>query len=237
MITLKTITTIELSNACNLQCRYCVNRLMMKSGVRDIGIMSDETFERCLYWLEILCKHGTQKEVNLNGNGESCLDPKLPERIRAVKDIAGNRKVAMCTNGVNMTVDLAGKIRDAGIDQIDLSPHSPYHARKAVVVMHQAGLRGIVNMGSITCSHNWAGQLEPENSIEVLYSIKCDPLIEGRGYVQKEGNVTPCCYDFRNLGVFGTVYDKDLLQKGMRPYELCKRCHQVIPDEILKGAA
>ena len=237
MITLKTITTIELSNACNLSCRYCINRLMRKSGVRDIGIMSDETFERCLYWLDILCRHGTQKEVNLNGNGESCLDPKLPERIRAVKDVVGERRVCMCTNGVNMTEDLAFRIKDAGIDQLDLSPHSPYHARKAVIMMYgKAGLPGIVNGGSILTSHNWAGQLEPENSVDMIYTSRCDPLIEGRGYIQKEGNVSPCCYDYRNLGTFGTVYDNDLLQKEIKPYILCKTCHQKIPEEILKGA-
>jgi MoaA/NifB/PqqE/SkfB family radical SAM enzyme len=94
MITLRTITTIELSNACSLSCPYCVNRLMRKHG-REYGIMDEATFERSLYWLQMLCDLGTQKEVNLNGNGESLLDPQIPERIRRVKDIMGERRVCM----------------------------------------------------------------------------------------------------------------------------------------------
>ncbi len=121
MITLRTITTIELSNACSLACPYCVNRLMHKHG-REYGIMDEATFDRSLYWLQMLCDLGTQAEVNLNGNGESLLDPDLPARIRRVKDIMGDRRVCMCTNGTHMTYEMACKIRDAGIDQCDLSP-------------------------------------------------------------------------------------------------------------------
>ncbi len=231
MITLRTITTIELSNACNLACSYCVNRLMRKYG-REYGIMNEATFERSLYWLQMLCDIGTQNEVNLNGNGESCLDPDLPSRIRRVKDIMGSRRVAMCTNGVNMTYDLAVKLKDSGLDQCDLSPHSPAHARKAAICMMKAGISGIVNMGSIVMSHNWAGQLEPQNTIDMVFSVKCDPLIEGRGYIQREGGVSPCCYDFRGLGQFGTVFDDDLLEKPILAYSLCKTCHQTIPMEI-----
>ncbi len=237
MITLKTITTIELSNQCNLSCRYCINRLMRKEPSRELGIMSDEVFEESLHWLKLLCDFGTQKEVNLNGNGESCLDPKLPERIRAVKDMMGSRQVSMCTNGVNMTLGLAKSMKDAGLDRCDLSPHSPFHARMAAEIFRKVGMNGILNAGSIIFSHNWAGQLEPENSVEVWFQAPCDPLIEGRGYIQKEGSVSPCCYDFRNLGTFGTVFDEDLLDKEIKPFILCQKCHQVIPEETLKRVA
>lgn len=233
MITLQTITTIELSNECNLSCRYCIHRLMHKEPTRELGIMSDEVFERSLRWLKALCERGTQGTINLNGNGESCLDPRLPERIRSVKDVMGYGAVNMCTNGVNLTEEMAIKIRDAGIDQFDVSPHSPFHARRAVQIMRKAGLRGIVNFGTIMQPHNWAGQIEPQNCVDEVAKIPCVPLIEGRGYIQKEGNVSPCCYDFRNLGTFGTVFDDDLLEKEIRPFVLCQRCHQVIPEEVL----
>jgi hypothetical protein len=228
---LRTITTIELSNACTLKCLYCVNRLMPGHG-REYGIMNKETFERSLFWLKTLCDQGTQQEVNLNGNGESLMDPDLVDRIRRVKDIMGGRQVSMSTNGTLMTYELACKIKDAGIERCDLSPHSVFHARRAAIAMGKAGLSGIVNMGSILTSHNWAGQLEECNQIEMFYSIKCDPLIEGRGYIQREGGVSPCCYDFRGLGQFGTVFDDDLLDRPIKAYALCKTCHQIIPEEL-----
>lgn len=234
MQTLKTITTIELSNICNLKCLYCINRLLVKHPSRTPGIMCDEVFDRTLEVLKMLCDRGTQREVNMNGNGESCLDPDLPERIRRVKDIVGpKRKVAMCTNGVNMTFEMAKELRECGLDQLDLSPHSPYHARKAVIHMVKAGWggHGVINNGPINASHNWAGQLEPEHTIEcMLNGLKCDPLIEGRGYVQAEGGITPCCYDYRNLGVFGNIFDEGLLDRPMKPYILCYTCHQRIPE-------
>lgn len=234
MQTLKTITTIELSNLCNLRCLYCINRLLVRHPSRTPGIMTDDVFERTLVVLKALCDRGTQREVNMNGNGESCLDPQLPERIRRVKDIVGaDRQVGMSTNGVNMTYELARALRDSGLDRLDISPHSAYHARRAVIYMVKAGWagRGIINTGPINASHNWAGQLEPEHTIECrMDGIPCDPLIEGRGYVLAEGNVTPCCYDYRNLGVFGSVFDGDLLDRPVRPYNLCYTCHQRIPE-------
>ncbi len=233
MKTLQTITTIELSNICNLKCRYCINRLL-KAPVRDPGIMSEQTFESSLVWLKILCDQGTQKEVNLNGNGESCLDMDLPRRIRAVKDIMGERSVQMCTNGINLTLELAAAMKIAGLDRCDLSLHDAYHCRKAVDILRKVGLPGVVNGGVVAMSHNWAGQLEPENAVEIRFKSICDPLIEGRGYIQKEGNLSPCCYDYRNMGVFGHVRDENLLTMPIRPYGLCSGCHQEIPEETVK---
>ena len=131
MITLKTITTIELSSICNLACKYCINRLLVKHSVRKAGIMEDDIFERTLHWLKILCFQGTQREVNLNGNGESTLDPQLIERIKKIREIVGDRQIMFCTNGVNMSVKLAMDLRASGIDRVDISPHSPWHARRA----------------------------------------------------------------------------------------------------------
>ena len=48
MITLQTITTIELSSACNLKCLYCINRLLVKHPKRNAGIMTDGTFEKTM---------------------------------------------------------------------------------------------------------------------------------------------------------------------------------------------
>jgi hypothetical protein len=228
---LRTITTIELSSVCSLACKYCINRLMPLYG-RKSEIMDEETFERSLYWLKKLCKFGSQQEINLNGNGESTLDTDLISRIRRVKDIVGDRQVGMSTNGTHITYDLAVKLRDIGVLNLSISPHSCFHARRAVMEMMKAGLKVTLNMGPIGMSHNWAGQLEPENSIEMGFTVKCDPLAEGRGYIQSHGGLSPCCYDFRGLGQFGTVFDDDLLIRPIKAYELCKSCHQQIPADI-----
>lgn len=232
MKTLKTINTIELSSKCNLACKYCVNRLIEKNSTRKPGIMSEETFEKTLLWLKKLIDQGTQKEVNLNGNGESTLDPDLLTRIARVKSVVGNNQVGLCTNGLLMTNEYARKLKDSGIDKVDVSPHSFYHARKAVQCMFEVRMNGVVSMGAVQSPHNWAEQLADEHSVKVRLNNNCDPLIDGRGYVQSEGNVTPCCYDYRNLGVFGSVYSDNLLSMPIYSYSLCHQCHQKIPDSI-----
>lgn len=233
MITLKTITTIELSNICNMSCQYCINRLLVKHPSREPGVMSDRVFDKSLELLQELINRGTQLEVNMNGDGESFLDPQLAYRIKRTKHIMGEGKVCLCTNGLNLTLEVCQALKDAGLDQLDLSPHSAWHARKAAVIMIKVGIPGVINDGVIISSHNWAGQLEPENQIECLLKNQCDPLIEGRGYILKEGNITPCCYDYRNLGVFGSVFDEDILDHPIKPYELCKTCHQKIPPKLM----
>ena len=225
---LKTITTIELSSLCNLSCKYCINRLLVKHPMRSPGIMTDEIFEASLNILRNLCLGGTQQEVNLNGNGESTLDDQLIERIKKTKDVVGNRTVTFCTNGVNMTADLAKELKNAGLDIISLSPHSPFHTRKAAHLLAGNGFKPFINFGSICASHNWAGQLEPENSIDCRLTNVCKPLEEGRGYISNEGYLSPCCYDYKLVGIYGHVLDDDIFEKEVAPYSLCHTCHQKI---------
>ena len=201
---------------------------------KDKGIMTEVIFNYSLSLLKKLCDRGTQKEINLNGNGESFLDPDLVDRVKMVKDIIGEREVALCTNGID-GFDTAKimALKEAGIDRLDLSVHNAFAARKAVDILYQVQLPCFVNFGAVTQSHNWAGQLEEDRQVKVLPKIKCHPLIEGRGYIQRDGNITPCCYDYRDLGMFGSVIDDDILEKEIKPFELCKTCHQVIPQELL----
>jgi len=233
MSTLQTITTIELSNDCNLSCRYCIQSKLKAHPARKVGIMSGSIFDKTLEILKELVSRGTQREVNLNGNGEALLDPAFIERADRVKSIVGTRSVQVCTNGLNMTPELAGRLANSGVDRVDLSPHSPYHVRRAVDMFIDAGIAfGVVNMGAVTSPHNWAGQLDEKDSVTVRIKADCLPLIEGRGYVLAEGNITPCCYDYQNLGVFGHVEDADILEREYGPYMLCNGCHQEIPEWI-----
>jgi hypothetical protein len=236
MITLQTITTIELSSLCNLKCLYCINRRLKEDPARRPGLMTDKVFDQACIVLKELCDRGTQREIHLNGNGESLLDYKLIDRIKKVREIMGpNRHIGLSTNGVLINKNSAKELKESGLSQLDISPHWPYHARRAAYLMFESGMKkGMVSMGCMVMSHNWAGQLEPEHSIKCVLKNQCDPLIEGRGYVLSEGNVTPCCYDYRNLGVYGNVFDDDLLDRQIKPFELCKTCHQIIPPFILK---
>lgn len=230
--TLKTITTIELSNDCNLACRYCINRKMERAG-RKRQIMSDDVFERTLDVLKELCRSGSQMEVNLNGNGESFLDPMLFYRIGRVREVVGSdRLLNMSTNGMIMTDDIAQLVKQSGLDKIQVSVHRPEAARKAGQLLAKHQMHGSYNFGAVQSPHNWAGQIDPEYNALILPDIPCHPIMEGRGYVSVEGLLSPCCYDYRLLGVFGSVFDADLLEREIRPFVLCETCHQQLPNDI-----
>lgn len=247
MVKLRTITTIELSNICNLACLYCINRLLVKHPARKPGIMKDDVFEATVELLAILVRQGTQKTINLNGNGEATLDPNFLDRAAIVREIVGPHiQIGLSTNGLTMTPELAKGMKDLNL-MVDLSPHSPYHVRRAWPIMAGTGLmemgppppgsisrKGTINGGAMFASHNWAGQLEAEHQAPVTAGNPiCEPLMEGRGYVQKEGYVSPCCYDYRNLGTFGHVSDpRALFKTEFGPYELCRSCHQKLPAHL-----
>ena len=217
-ITLQTIASIELTNACNLKCTYCVNRLMPDNG-RKYQILSDFHFDHTINVLSELCNRGTQQEVSMQGNGESFLDPQLFKRIARVKYILGsNRLVFMCSNGEILAgkdgEELAIKLKASGLDRCDLSIHRPDWARKAIQNLYKAGIPCIVNPGAITSPHNWAGQLPEEEQVPItVQGVPCDPIAEGRGYVQSYGGVSPCCYDYRGWGSIGNIDDDKILDR------------------------
>jgi hypothetical protein len=223
--TLETITSIELTNACNFKCNYCVNRMIPEAG-RHYQTMNGPVFELTMDVLKELVSRGTQKEVAINGIGETLLDADFIERANRIKKIIGDQRVIMSTNGALMTDRIARQIKDSGIDQCDVSVHSAYSARRAVHLMKKYEIYGQVNAGAILMPHNWAGQLEPEHTVDIHYDIECTPLKEGRGYVSVEGNISPCCYDYAFKGVFAHIADENVLEKEMSRYVLCNTCHQ-----------
>jgi hypothetical protein len=232
---INTITTLELSSLCNLSCQWCINRLLIKHPARKAGIMSNAVFEASLELLKVLVKRGTQKELNLNGNGESLLDSRLLSRIARLRNELGDKIVLQfSTNGILLNPSMAAGLKQAGISRVDLSAHDITAARKARCYLIAAKLNGIVTNGPVSGAHNWAGQLEPENRVSVEpIGLRCDPLIEGRAYIQSEGDIVPCCYDYRNLGKFAHVFDPDALEREMKPFTLCETCHQVIPKNAI----
>jgi hypothetical protein len=236
---INTITTIELSSVCNLECEYCINRLLVEHPARKPGIMTDAVFDRCVEVVKELVDRGTQKEINLNGNGESLLDPLLVRRIDKLrKSIGENATIMLSTNGTLVNRELAAALKSAGLTRIDVSPHKPAVARKVIHYLAEAGLNGVVNWGLIGQSHNWAGQLEPENRVPVEpQGVVCYPLLIGAGYVQSEGDVVPCCYDYRNLGWIGHILDDTILDRPIKQYALCKSCHQIIAEKVVKRDA
>jgi hypothetical protein len=232
---INTITTLELSSVCNLDCKWCINRLLVKDPARQAGIMSDVVFDRSLEVIKELVDRGTQRELNLNGNGESLLDGQLIQRIGKLRKALGTKIILMLsTNAVLVNPELAAHLHAAGINRVDVSPWKAGVVRKAIHHLAQKGVDGIINWRAISHSHNWAGQLEPENRVAIEPAgVACHPLLFGSGYIQSEGDVVPCCYDYRNLGRIGHIMDEYILEREVKQFCLCDTCHQVIAKQVV----
>lgn len=227
----RTIETIELSSACDLACGYCINPRIPGARGRT-ELMREEVFEASLELLALLVGLGTQGDtINLNGNGESLLDPDLPARVKRVKDLMGpKRTVQMATNGKRLTERLAMDLADAGLDNLEVSPHDPMAAARALHIAHRMGLEAKFTIGTVVAPHEWAGQ-HRWLPLGVTFRIPCDPLIEGRLYIQSDGSLVPCCYDFQNLSRLGSVTQPqgEIMKIELKPFNLCRTCHQDPP--------
>jgi hypothetical protein len=200
----------------------------MKKNGRRPEIMSKEVFFKSLDLIDDLCVKGTQQEVQVNGNGESLLDEDIISRIGLIRSVIGNRFLGFSTNGLLMTLELAYELKESGINRLDLSLHNAVAARKTVDYCRTVGLACNVNPGAIMSPHNWANQIEPEYRTNHVPDIPCAPLLEGRGYIQSHGGISPCCYDYLGKGQFATVFDKNILSIEYGKYSLCEECHQKI---------
>lgn len=103
---------IELTNACNLKCVMCYNRLMK----RKRGFMDAATYG---FILDNAAEIGI-KMVGLYTTGESFLHPQVFDFIRLAKE-KGFEYIYMTTNGNVLNEKKIKKIFDSGLDSIKFS--------------------------------------------------------------------------------------------------------------------
>lgn len=103
---------IELTNACNLRCVMCYNRLMK----RKKGFMDADTYKLIL---DNAREIGI-KMVGLYTTGESFLHPQIFDFIKLAKD-RGFEYVYVTTNGIVLNEERIKKIFDSGLDSLKFS--------------------------------------------------------------------------------------------------------------------
>lgn len=114
--TLPQITTIEVTNACNLNCPMCSRDAIIKQ--RGLGFMKLADFKA------VVDKYHAQLfHVRLFLHGESTLHPDLPEMIAYLNGYRGKnvRSIGLTTNGVLVSPEYFRRLVDAGLDNIEFS--------------------------------------------------------------------------------------------------------------------
>lgn len=100
---------IEITNRCNLQCRFCPYREVEMSS-ESFGNMSIVFFERLLRQIR---KSPPPEGVSLHLGGEPLLHPQINIFVRKVHTILGISPM-MASNGTLLTADIAEKLSEAG---------------------------------------------------------------------------------------------------------------------------
>lgn len=187
--------------------------------------MTEETFERVLYWL----REFKQDVVNLHHFGESTMHPKFIEYLDRVSDIVP--VVAVSSNGVGVTRQMVRDMKRAGLDNLGLSIHRPEVVQKVAQMCIDEGLPYNWASGPISAPHNWAGQVKGIKNSTWAESFMCQFLIDQSCIIFQDGRVGTCCIDAEGIVDLGTVWD-DLRKVSLTPFKLCLTCHQQIPEEL-----
>lgn len=107
---------IETTSACNARCRMCPRSFTTFS--RENNIMGADLRSKII---EELAEHASHiRRVSPFGYGEPLLDTDLPIFIKQLKEI-GIKEVFISTNASLLTEEMAGRLLESGLDQIDFS--------------------------------------------------------------------------------------------------------------------
>lgn len=230
MFSIRHIHQIEMTSHCNLACRYCPSPKLQRPKLD----MTEETYTASLRWARFFkdAAGGRQQELNLAGIGESTIHPEFVRFVFLAREIIGpDTMLALATNGVNMTDELAQAIAPSGI-RVWVSLHRPEKAGPAIECLKRAGIIAGVSADPSVSATNWAGQVEWFNSHPIRRP--CKWVRGGLVVIQADGNVSRCPLDASGIGVIASVKD-DLSRFETSPYELCRTCDQDVGVPLTRG--
>jgi cyclic pyranopterin phosphate synthase len=105
---------VSVTDRCNYRCTYC----MPEDGVHHADRADVLSFEEICALVRCFARLGVTK-VRLTG-GEPTVRRDLVELVRMLRQIPGLRDLALSTNG-HLLAELAGPLREAGIDRLNVS--------------------------------------------------------------------------------------------------------------------
>src|SRR6478672_8934824 len=112
------VLRISITDRCNFRCLYC----MPEEGVRWLPREQILSFEEIRDVVRAAVEiHGIQR-FKLTG-GEPTVRQGLPELVAMLRRVNGVEDLSLTTNGMRM-VDLAGPLRESGLDRVTVSVDS-----------------------------------------------------------------------------------------------------------------
>ena len=106
---------VSITDRCNFRCTYCMPADGVRWLPRDDILSFEEIADVCRAAVEL---HGITR-FKLTG-GEPTVRHNLPDLVAALRRIPGVAELSLTTNGQRLT-DLAGPLREAGLDRVTVS--------------------------------------------------------------------------------------------------------------------
>ena len=192
--------------------------------------MTQEVFEKSIDWVLHFARQGTQRELNLFGVGEPTLHTQLVEFVQYARyKLPFKQILHLNTNGNTMTEELAIRLKNVGISEIDITAHNARSAAKTRRIFMKIGINHRISIDFVINPNNWAGQVdwfEPEYD-----AGPCPWLGRGQIMVMSNGDITTCCIDAFATNVFANILEDDLTKLKLKPFALCEKCHHTIPRQ------
>lgn len=220
------IYQIELSNYCNLSCKYCPH----PNQKRQKGFMDLSIFKKVV----ALAKKCGQSSLYLHNFGEVALHPNLVEFIRYARE--EGVECSFFTNGVLFTEELIKTLYSAGLRKISISNHVSNADVLVRELIEKANVPILIDdVYDVGVRHNWAGQI-PETECDHVCQPNDEPCIFERQnafVVLWNGDIASCCIDCEGVSKHYTV--DDLLNNDyvFIRSRLCNSCDLMRGDEEL----
>jgi cyclic pyranopterin phosphate synthase len=106
---------ISVTDRCNIRCFYCMPNENVRFRPRD-EILTFEEIER---FVRVVAQMGVHR-LRLTG-GEPLVRTDLPRLVKKLADIPGITDLALTTNGILLTPNLAAELRSAGLTRLNIS--------------------------------------------------------------------------------------------------------------------
>ena len=158
---------ISVTDRCNFRCVYC----MPAAGLPWLPRPDILTYEEIAALVGELAPLGLRR-LRLTG-GEPTIRRDLPALVRLLRAVLGIEDIALSTNGVRLPA-LAGALRDAGLDRVNMSVDSLRPSRIAAIARRDLGFDPLVAARAAT-----AAGLDPlKLNVVVIRGVNDDEIGE-----------------------------------------------------------
>ncbi|HYV97628.1 MAG TPA: GTP 3',8-cyclase MoaA [Gemmatimonadaceae bacterium] len=123
---------ISVTDRCNFRCLYC----MPVQGLQWLPKADILSYEEIAGVVGELAPLGLRR-IRITG-GEPTIRPDLEQLVRLIKGVRGIEDIALSTNGVKLPL-LAQRLRDAGLDRVNISADSLRPDRIAAIARRDLG--------------------------------------------------------------------------------------------------